>query len=96
MQNTYAANIITNLYFISGKGFVAKTTSEATPLTSSEVAVIRASFLNVKIVTEPKYNNYTVTINKGATVKVSARSHSHARSTVKHLFGMMVTSVRLV
>lgn len=92
---TYATNRLTGLYFVSGKGFIARTAATASALSPSELATVRACFENVVETREPVYNDYVVTLNKGATVKISARSHSHARSTIKALFGLRVTSVTL-
>lgn len=48
MKKEYIAyNSITNAFFVKGKGFVGTCAGAASPLDSSEAAVIRASYQNV-------------------------------------------------
>lgn len=53
MMKTYIAyNSLTNAFFVKGKGFVATCAGAATPLDSTEAAVIRATYLNVVVSNE--------------------------------------------
>jgi len=50
MKKEYIAyNSLTNAFFVKGKGFIGTCAGAASPLTSSEAALVRASYLNVVV-----------------------------------------------
>jgi hypothetical protein len=50
MKKEYIAyNLITNAFFVKGKGFIGNCAGASSPLNSCEAALIRASYQNVVI-----------------------------------------------
>jgi len=50
-MNNIAYNVMTGLFFVTGKGFVAKTPTEATPLNELDTMDMAEKWLDVKFIT---------------------------------------------